>query len=132
MPPAPDNPQTLGLAARLQAAVRQQPLRVQRVVVDGTAYWVKQRETLGLRLRLQKGDAARAFDAERAGLHALAGRGLPVARIVAEGPDFFATADHGPTLATILQRGSLPAEERIAAFAAAGRGLAPTGVVRAS
>ncbi len=118
-PPAPD-----GLVARLHAAVALKPGRVQRVEVDGIKYWVKQREELGFRLRLQKGNPARAFDAERAALHTLSGRGLPVAAIVAEGPGFFATVDHGPTLAQLIRRDSLTEAERIAAFTAAGRGLA--------
>lgn len=113
-----------GLSDRLHEVIAQRPDRVQRVQFGDRTFWVKQREALGLRLRLQKGNPARAFDAERDALHALAGRGLPVAGIVAEGADFFATPDHGPTLATILRRNDLGANERIAAFAAAGRGLA--------
>jgi tRNA A-37 threonylcarbamoyl transferase component Bud32 len=124
MPTPPHPPAPTDLPARLHAAVAQRPGRIQRVEVDGVAYWVKQREELGLRLRLQKGNPARAFYAERGALHALAGRGLPVPPIVAEGAGFFATADHGPTLAHLIRHDSLTEAERIAAFTAAGRGLA--------
>lgn len=120
----PHPPAATDLSARLQASVALKPGRIQRIKVDGVAYWVKQREDLGLRLRLQKGNPAHAFNAERAALHAIAGKGLPIAPIVAEGPGFFATADYGPTLAHLLSHGERTEDERIAAFAAAGRGLA--------
>ncbi len=112
------------LAVEVGRAIDGATRRVRRVEIGHAAYWVKQRERLGLRLRLQKGDPARAFDAERTALHTLAGRGLPVAEIVAEGPDFFATADQGATLNRLLADDAVPEAERIAAFAAAGRGLA--------
>jgi tRNA A-37 threonylcarbamoyl transferase component Bud32 len=112
------------LVAEVRRAISGAPRRVRRVQIGPTAYWVKQRETLPWRLRLQKGDPARAFEAERAALHVLAATDLPVTPIVAEGPDFFATADQGTTLDRMLRDDTGPEADRIAAFAAAGRGLA--------
>ncbi len=63
--------------------------RVSKLEHQGQFYWVKREEKLSLRLRLQKGASASAFERERAALHQLAKLRAPVPAIVAEGPDFF-------------------------------------------
>ena len=61
-------------------AARQSGPRVQRFETDGQIYWIKRPEVLSWRMRLQKGDPARAFAAEIATHRDYAARGLPVAR----------------------------------------------------
>lgn len=118
----PDMPVALRVA--LEAALRHPPQRVQRVAAGGRAVWLKQAEQLSLRWRLQKGDTRRAFEADREGLHDLAALGLPVAQVVAEGPDFFATAEVGHSIAHLLRNAEFAGPERIAACRAAGAALA--------
>jgi hypothetical protein len=96
--------------------------RVLCVAVDGQRYWVKRAEQLSRRWRLQKGDPARAFARERAAMAALAGRGLPVAAPVAEGPGYIALPDFGPPLTALPGPAGSP--ERLTAFAAGGAALA--------
>lgn len=122
-PPAePDLPAPLRRA--LEAALQAPPQRVQRVAAGGRALWLKRAERLSLRWRLQKGDTRRAFEADRAGLHDLAALGLPVARVVAEGPDFFATAEAGWQMADLLRDAQGAGPGRVAACRAAGAALA--------
>jgi tRNA A-37 threonylcarbamoyl transferase component Bud32 len=112
------------LDARLKAALAEPPARVRRMdLPDGRRFWLKRVERLTGRLRIQKGDPARAFAAEREGLHALADAGLPVAEVVAEGPDWVLMPDAGPTLPTVISDPSCSDAEKLAAFAAAGRAL---------
>jgi tRNA A-37 threonylcarbamoyl transferase component Bud32 len=89
---------------------------------DGARLWLKQVERHGLRGRMTKGSAQRSFEKDRAGLRILAEAGVPVAPILAEGPDFFVTPDLGPTLQVLLEGPPGAARER--AFAAAGAALA--------
>jgi hypothetical protein len=91
-------------------------------MLDGRRYWVKRVERLSRRWRLQKGDPERAFFRERAAMAALAGRGLPVAAPVAEGPDFVALPDFGTSLTALP--GPKGSPERLAAFAGGGAALA--------
>jgi tRNA A-37 threonylcarbamoyl transferase component Bud32 len=93
-------------------------------LADGRRAWLKRVEDLSLRLRLQKGDSRKGFERDRAGLHALGEAGLPVAPILAEGPDYFVTPDLGVTLQTMLRDPASDPAERCAAFAAAGAALA--------
>lgn len=97
--------------------------RVERFEHRGSHYWVKRRERLGLRMRLQKGSAGSAFQVERDAYKELRAAGLPVPDIAAEGADFFAIPDCGLTLSSITKGALLPFEERIAAYEAAARGL---------
>jgi tRNA A-37 threonylcarbamoyl transferase component Bud32 len=108
----------------LQAALAEPPLRVRPLVLgDGRRYWLKRVERLAGAMRLQKGDPARAFAAERDGLHALAEAGLPVAAIAEEGPDWVLMPDAGPVLPTVIaDKGRSEADKR-AACTAAGRAL---------
>lgn len=111
---------------RLRAAIATLPpaQRVAPVAVDGRRYWVKRREHYdSLKLRLQKGDAARAFERERRALHDLGRLGLPVPPVVDEAEDYFVTPDSGVPLAKILRDRLLAEEERMAAFRAAARAL---------
>ena len=120
-------PETPALPAPLARAVERAldtPGRVQQVRAAGRMVWVKQAETLSLRWRLQKGDANRAFEADRTGLRVLGDAGLPVPPILAEGPDFFVVPDVGPTLARMLVDPDAAGPDRLAAFAAAGCALA--------
>ena len=114
----------LDLEAALQAALADPPRRVRAVVLpDGRRFWLKRVERLSGRLRLQKGDPARAFAAEREGLRLLAAEGLPVAGIAAEGPDWVLMPDAGPVLTSVVAEPGDSAAEKLAAFAAAGRAL---------
>jgi tRNA A-37 threonylcarbamoyl transferase component Bud32 len=110
------------IAARAEAVLAESPARIQRIEAGGRFYWVKAAERLSLRLRLQKGDAGRAFAAERAALDTLGKAGLPVPRIVAQGSGYFVTEDRGSSLRDLLRRPD--GGNRIAAFRAAGAGLA--------
>lgn len=112
------------LAARAEAVLAANPARVQNFEWTGRRYWVKREERLSLRMRLQKGDPRRAFAAERRGLHELTALGAPVLPILAEGPHYLVTPDGGRALHTLLRDSAFDPNERLAAFEAAGRGLA--------
>lgn len=109
----------------LNAALAEPPRRVRAVVLaDGRRFWLKRVERLSGRLRVQKGDPARAFAAERAGLRALAAAGLPVAELVAEGPDWVLLRDAGPTLPQVVGDAGRDGTGKLRACAAAGAALA--------
>lgn len=100
------------------------PRRVRRVdLPDGRRYWLKRVERLSGRLRLQKGDPARAFAAEREGLQALNDAGLPVAGVALEGPDWMLLPDAGPVLPKVVADPKRGEAEKLQAFARAGRAL---------
>ena len=121
MPDAPD-PELIDC---IRDALARDARRVLPVTCGDRTIWVKRLERLSPLRRLQKGSAAAVFEAERAALHALAGRGLPVPPILAEGPDFFALPDCGPSLDHLLRTpGATTETDRMAAFEAAGRALA--------
>jgi tRNA A-37 threonylcarbamoyl transferase component Bud32 len=113
-----------GLDKAVSEILAQPFRRVTRVTHDGRVFWIKRPERADTRMRLQKGNAQRNFDAERDALKTLCAAGLPFARIVMEGPDYFVTPDGGPPLMQVLQQAALPQAERVAAFDAAGRALA--------
>lgn len=107
------------LEAALAAALAAPPQRVRRLdLPDGRRFWLKRVERLSGRLRLQKGDPARAFAAERQGLRVLADSGIPAAGVVREGPGWLLMPDAGPTLPEVAGQ---PGAQ--AAFAATGRAL---------
>lgn len=124
MSDATNTPCDPALLAQIAAALANNPARVQKIAHRGRDLWLKRPETLTLLRRLQKGDPNRAFEAERQALHLLTARGAPVPAILAEGPDFIALCDSGTPLSYILTTRSLPAPDRLAIFAAAGRALA--------
>jgi tRNA A-37 threonylcarbamoyl transferase component Bud32 len=108
----------------LRTALSEPPRRVRRLdLPDGRRFWLKRVERLSGVMRAQKGDPAMAFEAERAGLHALAEAGLPVAELAAEGPDWVLMPDAGPVLPTVVGEKGRSDAEKLAAFAAAGRSL---------
>jgi tRNA A-37 threonylcarbamoyl transferase component Bud32 len=108
----------------LLARAAQTTERIERLEHQGQFVWVKREERLSLRMRLQKGAAASAFERERAALRRLSRLGVPAPPILAEGPDFFVIPDSGISLQTMV-RENLGAEgERRAAFVAAAQGLA--------
>jgi hypothetical protein len=112
------------LETALQAALAEPPRRVREVMLpDGRRFWLKRVERLSGRLRLQKGDPARAFAAEREGLRVLEAAGLPVAGIAAEGPGWVLMPDAGPVLPRVVADPGRSDAEKLAAFAAAGRAL---------
>ncbi len=117
--PVPDE-----IARRAAEVLAQHPARVQRLEVAGQFYWVKAEERLTLRMRVQKGSASRAFEAERTAARSLAAAGAPVPPVVAEGPDFFVTPDSGRPLAALLRDPAFAPGTRLPAFAAAAEGLA--------
>lgn len=84
---------------------------------------MKRVERLQGRLRLQKGDPNKAFEAERAGLKALGQAGVPVPAVAQEGPDWLLMPDAGPTLAQILADPEREEADKRRAFAAAGKAL---------
>ncbi|WP_226779170.1 hypothetical protein [Oceaniglobus trochenteri] len=108
------------LNSAILAALAENPDRVQHIIHDGKTIWLKRRERLGPVRRLQKGDSARAFEAERAALHEWAALGAPAPRILAEGPEFFAMADSGRPLHTLMTDDAA----HLPAFRAAARALA--------
>lgn len=124
--PAPDLPAPL--SAALSRALQAPAARVQAVTAGDRVLWLKRAETLSLRWRLQKGDPQRALETERAALRDLGARGLPVARLVAEGPDYLVTEDAGTPLSHLLSdpaaAGAARPADLAAAFAAAGAALA--------
>ena len=112
------------LEASVKAALAEPPVRVRTLeLADGQRFWLKRVERLSRRLRLQKGNPARAFQAERDGLKALATKGLPVAGIALEGPDWVVMPDAGPVLTMLVAEASRSDAEKLAAFAQAGRAL---------
>ena len=98
--------------------------RVSRLDHGGRVVWVKREEELSLRMRLQKGASASAFERERRALHRLDPLDLPTPRILVEGPDFFVIEDAGVSLLTMVRHDLGGDGERHAAFVAAGEGLA--------
>lgn len=109
---------------RVQSALDETFQRVRRLdLPDGRLFWLKRVERLTGVMRVQKGDPTRAFEAERAGLHALADAGLPVAELTAEGPDWMLMPDAGPVLSDVVADPRRDEAGKLAAFAAAGRSL---------
>ncbi len=118
--PLPD----LQLDAALSKALAEPPLRVRALVLpDGRRFWLKRVERLSGRLRLQKGDPAKAFATERDGLRTLASAGLPVAGVAAEGPGWVLMPDAGPVLPDVVGDPGRTEAEKLRAFAEAGRAL---------
>lgn len=112
------------LEALVAAALQDDPCRIKPVELrNGRRFWLKRVEHLSLRLRLQKGDPRKSFDAERNGLHRLNAAGLPVPEIALEGPAYFVIADAGPTLREVIETPMSSDAERQRACAAAGRAL---------
>ncbi|MDD7972377.1 hypothetical protein [Roseinatronobacter alkalisoli] len=110
-------------AARLLRAARELPhQRVAAIELDGRRYWIKRPEAAPLRLRLQKGNGAAAFQREMARLTAFAERGAPVPAIMAQSPDMVILADAGLPLSHLAQHG--PAEDMVFLLAQAARALA--------
>lgn len=108
----------------VRAALDEPFRRVRRLELpDGRRFWLKRVERLTGVMRAQKGDPAKAFDAEREGLRRLAEAGLPVAAVAAEGPDWLLLPDAGPVLSGVVADPRRSDAEKIAAFAAAGRAL---------
>ena len=104
----------------LKAALAEPPARVRRVDLgDGRRFWLKRVERLTGVMRVQKGDPARAFATEREGLRVLAEAGLPVAGVVAEGPDWVLMPDAGPVLPAMVGDPTRSEAEKLAARAAA-------------
>lgn len=108
------------LAAKIAAGTG----RVERIEHAGKVIWVKRPEVLRGKLRLYKGDPQRAFKAEREALIDLSDKGLPVAKLVAYGDDFFAIENAGKPLKTMLRLEDHPKAARIAVMEEAARALA--------
>lgn len=119
----PTAPLDLNLTRAIADALAEAPVRVRMLETPAGRLWLKRVETLTLRWRLQKGGGRRSFEKDRAGLHVLGGAGLPVAPILAEGPDYFVTPDLGVTLCSLMSDTGA-SDARSAAFRAAGRALA--------
>ena len=80
--------------------------RIERVEVSGRGFWIKRREHLSLRMRLQKGSAKAAFAAEVAAHRDYARRGLPVAPVVAASDTYLITEDCGTSLKSMARAGA--------------------------
>jgi len=93
---------------------------VQKVAHRGQFVWVKRRETLSALRRLQKGNAATGFEAERRALHEWHRLHAPAPAILAEGDDFIALQDSGTPLSVLLGQPG----DHLPAFQCAGRSLA--------
>ena len=101
------------------------PQRITRLQDGARVYWLKRPEThRSARWRLQKGDPAAAFRAERQALIQAAALGLPVPRLLAWGPDYMVIEDAGEVLAPLVMRRDLPIERRRDLCAQAGDALA--------
>lgn len=111
-------PGDTAMTAVLDAARSPGP-RVQRHEDAGQVFWIKRPETLSLRMRLQKGDPARAFAAEVAAHRDYAARGLPVAPVVAASDAYLVTRDCGPSLKELARGGATDFPEALAAGARA-------------
>ncbi|MFD2172772.1 hypothetical protein [Rhodobacter lacus] len=98
--------------------------RIERTVVAGQPGWRKRVENVGLRLRLQKGDPRRLFEAERQAYLSLQGKHLPFPRVLASSPGEFVVADAGPSVKSILQREGAYSVRGQAALVAAAEALA--------
>ena len=107
----------------IQSELAKKPGRTHPIEYMGKRYWVKQPEKLDFRMRIQKGNALRSFEAERKALKYLSGLELPVAPLVAEGPDWFAIEDGGIPLDSLLKNNNSDNQENIKAFTAAGQSL---------
>lgn len=96
-----------GIDARLGAAIDAVLAGPNRRITgidlpDDRKVWLKRAEQLSGRMRLQKGNGTKGFARERDGLVILGGLDLPVAQILAQGPDWFVTPDLGPTLRHLM------------------------------
>jgi tRNA A-37 threonylcarbamoyl transferase component Bud32 len=112
------------LDQHVKAALAEPRRRVRLLVLpDGRRFWLKRVERLQGVLRLQKGDPARAFRAERDGLETLAKAGLPVAAIADQGPGWMLMPDAGPVLPVVVADPERPDAEKLQAFAQAGKAL---------
>ncbi len=109
----------------LRAALAEPETRVRPVdLPDGRRFWLKRVERLAGRMRLQKGDPARSFAAEREGMRDLQAQGLPVAGLAAEGPGWILLPDAGPVLPQVVADAGGDAAGKLRAMAAAGQALA--------
>jgi hypothetical protein len=119
----PTAPLDLSLTLAIADALAEAPVRVRMLETPAGRLWLKRVETLTLRWRLLKGGGQRSFEKDRDGLHFLGEAGMPVAPILAEGPDYFVTPDLGVTLRALMSDTGA-SDDRRAAFHAAGRALA--------
>ena len=119
----PTAPLDLSLSRAIADALAEAPVRVRMLETPAGRLWLKRAENLSLRWRLQKGGGRRSFEKDREGLHVLGEAGLPVAPILAEGPDYFVTPDLGVTLRALMSDAGA-SDDRSAAFRAAGQALA--------
>jgi tRNA A-37 threonylcarbamoyl transferase component Bud32 len=112
------------LDAHLTSALAAPPRRVSRLdLPDGRRFWLKRVERLTGVMRMQKGDPARAFAAEREGLRVLADAGLPVAAVTQEGADWMLMPDAGPVLPAVVADAARTEADKLQAFRQAGRAL---------
>ena len=113
------------LERAVAAALEEPPVRVRPLdLPDGRRFWLKRVEQLAGRMRLQKGDPARSFEAEREGIRALQAQGLPVAGLAMEGPGWFLLPDAGPVLPQVVGDATRGEAAKLRAMAAAGAALA--------
>lgn len=117
-PPTPP-----GFTDAVQSHLQTNDARISRLTYQGQFYWVKRAESLSLRMRLQKGNATSAFEAERQALHQLDTLGISVPTILDEGSNYFVLPHSGDTLRHLLHH-SAEASTRLQAFSAAGQTLA--------
>ena len=97
---------------------------MERIAHEGRNLWVKRPEVLRGRLRLYKGDPQKAFRNERDALLRLAGKGLPIAPLVAVGEDFIVVEEAGTPLKHLMRFEDHPKADRIAMMEGAASALA--------
>ncbi|MCC6002026.1 MAG: hypothetical protein JJU19_14365 [Pararhodobacter sp.] len=129
LPHADTPPDAQTLDASLARLLRSGALpahRIQSFVLGGRRLWLKRaEEATSLRLRVQKGDPARALRADIAGLRFMARQGLPSVRVLSTAHDLLVTEDAGKPLSELFQPGSTASRaERVRALGQAMRLLA--------
>ncbi|CAN0593854.1 unnamed protein product, partial [Ectocarpus sp. 12 AP-2014] len=98
--------------------------RIESIEHQERTLWVKRPEKLHGKLRLYKGDPAKAFRAEQEAVQRFADKGLPIAPLVAVGDGFIAFEDAGEPLKNLLRFEDHTLEERIAMMEGAATALA--------
>lgn len=98
--------------------------RIERIEYDGQVAWLKRPEQINGRMRLQKGDPAAAFLAEKTTYKRLVDNGMPLPKLLDAGDDYFIIADAGPNLVDLLRDKSTSDETSLRALIAAATALA--------
>ncbi len=91
------------LVALAEAGTRNGARRIERVDTQHGTFWIKRPEKLSPRMRLQKGNPAKAFERERQGFRDMTAAQAPVPELIAESPDYIILPDCGRDLRKLLK-----------------------------